>query len=138
MRESRGRGCCHSGSGATIHESPATVRWRNRSRELQQRCPTGVTVAGRVRTHKCNNARAMPNTYDAPLKHIRSSIDLAAEVTGLRALPGMSPDMSPKMSELLGDVTDSVLEGASKFAREVLSPLNPTGDRVPAQCTAEG
>jgi 3-(methylthio)propanoyl-CoA dehydrogenase len=72
----------------------------------------------------------MPNAYDAPLKHIRSSIDLAAAVTGLKSLPDIS--------ESLGDVADSVLENAARFAREVLSPLNPIGDRTPATCTETG
>jgi alkylation response protein AidB-like acyl-CoA dehydrogenase len=72
----------------------------------------------------------MPNAYDAPLKHIRSSIDLAAAVTGLQSLPGTS--------ESLGDVADSVLENAARFARDVLSPLNPIGDRTPAKCTETG
>ncbi len=72
----------------------------------------------------------MPHAYDAPLKHIRSSIDLAATVTGLQSLPGIG--------ESLGDLTDSVLENAARFAREVLSPLNPIGDRTPPECTETG
>jgi alkylation response protein AidB-like acyl-CoA dehydrogenase len=68
-------------------------------------------------------ARAMPNAYDAPLEHIRSTIQLAAAVTGLQGVP---------------DETDSVLENAARFAREVLSPLNAIGDRTPAKCTPEG
>jgi len=72
----------------------------------------------------------MPVTYDAPLQHIRSAIEHAAAVSGL------SSDSS--MQDSLGDVADSVLEGAARFAREVLSPLNPVGDRTPARCTPEG
>ncbi len=72
----------------------------------------------------------MPNAYAAPLKHIRSSIDLAAATTGLQAVPAAR--------ESLADVADSVLENAARFAHDVLSPLNPIGDRAPAKCTPEG
>jgi 3-(methylthio)propanoyl-CoA dehydrogenase len=73
----------------------------------------------------------MPNAYDAPLKNIRAAIDVAASVTGLKSIAAASESLS-------ADVTDSVLENAAKFAREVLSPLNPTGDRTPARCTDAG
>ncbi len=69
-------------------------------------------------------------TYDAPLKQIRLALNHAAEASGLAALPSMQ--------ESSGDVTDAVLEGAARFAGEVLSPLNPIGDRTPARCTPEG
>ena len=72
----------------------------------------------------------MPNAYEAPLKHIRSSIDLAAATAGLQAVPAVH--------ESLADVADSVLENAARFAHDVLSPLNPIGDRTPAKCTPEG
>jgi alkylation response protein AidB-like acyl-CoA dehydrogenase len=72
----------------------------------------------------------MPVTYDAPLKHIRSAIEHAAAASGLSS--------SSSLTDSLGDVSDAVLEGAARFAREVLSPLNPVGDRTPARCTPEG
>ena len=73
----------------------------------------------------------MPNAYDAPLEHIRANIDVAASVTGLQSIAGANESLS-------ADVTDPVLENAARFAREVLSPLNPVGDRSPARCTASG
>ena len=73
----------------------------------------------------------MPNAYDAPLKNIRAVIDIAASATGLQSIAAASESLS-------ADVTDSVLENAAKFAREVLSPLNPVGDRTPARCTESG
>jgi 3-(methylsulfanyl)propanoyl-CoA dehydrogenase len=73
----------------------------------------------------------MPNAYDAPLKNIRSTLSLAASVTGLQSIAGVSESLS-------ADVTDSVLENAARFAREVLSPLNPIGDRTPPRCTDAG
>lgn len=73
----------------------------------------------------------MPDAYDAPLKNIRSVIDIAASVTGLRSNASANESLS-------SDVTDSVLETAARFAREVLSPLNPIGDRNPARCTEAG
>jgi alkylation response protein AidB-like acyl-CoA dehydrogenase len=72
----------------------------------------------------------MPVTYDAPLKHIRLAMKHAATASGLST--------NSSVQESLGDVADSVLEGAARFAREVLSPLNPVGDRTPARCTPEG
>src|SRR5689334_24284388 len=72
----------------------------------------------------------MPVTYDAPLKHIRSAIEHAAATSGLSS--------NSSLQDSLGDVADAVLEGAARFAREVLSPLNPVGDRNPSRCTPEG
>jgi alkylation response protein AidB-like acyl-CoA dehydrogenase len=72
----------------------------------------------------------MPEAYDAPLATIRAAIDQAATTTGLRDCRGFG--------EVLGDVADSVLENGARFAREVLSPLNPIGDRTPSRCTPEG
>ena len=72
----------------------------------------------------------MPATYYAPLKDIRSTIDQAAQASGLASITSMQ--------ESLGDVTDAVLESAARFAREVLSPLNPIGEFTPARYTAEG
>src|SRR5262245_57734036 len=68
--------------------------------------------------------------YEAPLPQIRHAIDQAAASTGLIRLPACR--------DALTDVADSVLENAARFAREVLSPLNPIGDRSPARCTPEG
>ncbi len=73
----------------------------------------------------------MPNTYDAPLKKIRSTLELAASTTGLHLIGAAKESLS-------ADVTDSVLDNAARFAREVLSPLNPVGDRSPARCTDAG
>jgi 3-(methylthio)propanoyl-CoA dehydrogenase len=72
----------------------------------------------------------MPAAYDAPLVQIRAAIDQAAASTGLL-------DVAP-LAESVGDVADSILENAARFAREVLSPLNPIGDRTPSRWTPEG
>lgn len=72
----------------------------------------------------------MPAPYDAPLTQIRSAVDHAAASTGL--------DSIATLRESLDEVTDSVLESAARFARDVLSPLNPVGDRTPSHLTAEG
>jgi alkylation response protein AidB-like acyl-CoA dehydrogenase len=74
--------------------------------------------------------RGMPAPYDAPLARIRTAIDQAAAATGLVNVA--------HHAESLGDVTDSVLENAARFAREVLSPLNQVGDRTPSHITPEG
>src|SRR5690348_10332334 len=72
----------------------------------------------------------MPGPYDAPLEQIRTALHHAARVSGLHTLAAAQ--------ESLGDVADSVLENAARFARDVLSPLNPIGDRAPARCTPAG
>ena len=93
-------------------------------------CPESVTLLSQ-QAPLCFYAWNMPNAYDAPLENIRASIDLAASVTGLQSIA--------TASESLGeDVTAPVLENAARFAREVLSPLNPIGDRSPARCTETG
>ena len=76
-------------------------------------CPESVTLRVGIR----RILRTVSGTYDAPLKQIRQALDHAVEVSGLGAIPSMQ--------EQLGDVTDAVLEGAARFAGEVLSPLNP-------------
>ena len=68
--------------------------------------------------------------YDAPTAQMRSAIDHAARSAGL--------DRVAQARDALADVTQSVLENAARFAREVLSPLNPIGDRQPPRCTSEG
>jgi alkylation response protein AidB-like acyl-CoA dehydrogenase len=72
----------------------------------------------------------MPTPYDAPLEPIRTALAHANRASGLQSIASVQ--------ESLGDVADSVLEGAARFAREVLSPLNPIGDRTPARCTPDG
>jgi acyl-CoA dehydrogenase len=72
----------------------------------------------------------MPIPYDAPLDRIRLALDHANRASGLQAIAAVQ--------ESLADVSDSVLESAARFAREVLSPLNPVGDRTPSRCTPEG
>jgi alkylation response protein AidB-like acyl-CoA dehydrogenase len=72
----------------------------------------------------------MPTSYDAPLAQIRSALAHANRASGLESIVSVQ--------ESLGDVAESVLENAARFAREVLSPLNPIGDRTPARWTPEG
>ncbi|HEU4626409.1 MAG TPA: acyl-CoA dehydrogenase [Steroidobacteraceae bacterium] len=64
------------------------------------------------------------------MNRIRSALDHANRASGLQLIA--------PVQECLGDVTDSVLASAARFAREVLSPLNPVGDRTPSRWTAEG
>jgi len=68
----------------------------------------------------------MPNRYHAPLALIRLALNQAAENSGAHALTGYT--------EVLTDLADPILESAARFAAEVLSPLNPVGDRNPARC----
>ena len=68
----------------------------------------------------------MPNRYHAPLPLIRLALNQAAEHSGAGSLDGYA--------EILTDLAAPILESAARFAGEVLSPLNPIGDRAPSRC----
>ena len=72
----------------------------------------------------------MPNPYSAPLPLMRLALNQAAEHSGAAALSGYT--------EILTDLAGPVLENAARFAGEVLSPLNPVGDRTPSRREAQG
>jgi 3-(methylthio)propanoyl-CoA dehydrogenase len=72
----------------------------------------------------------MANRYRAPLALIRLALNQAADTSGARALRGYD--------EALSDLAEPILENASRFAGEVLSPLNPVGDRTPSHCESNG
>jgi 3-(methylthio)propanoyl-CoA dehydrogenase len=72
----------------------------------------------------------MSNPYQAPLALVRLALNQAAEISGARALPGYD--------EVLSDLAEPILENASRFAGDVLSPLNPVGDRTPSRCETRG
>ncbi|HEY6922866.1 MAG TPA: acyl-CoA dehydrogenase [Steroidobacteraceae bacterium] len=72
----------------------------------------------------------MAHPYQAPLSLFRLALNQAAEISGARALPGYH--------EVLSELTQPILENASRFAGDVLSPLNPVGDRTPSRCERDG
>lgn len=72
----------------------------------------------------------MANPYRAPLPLIRLALNQAADLASARALPGYE--------EVLTDLAEPILENASRFAQDVLSPLNPVGDRAPSRCEPDG
>ena len=72
----------------------------------------------------------MANRYQAPLPLVRLALNQAAETSGARALPGYD--------EALSDLAEPILENASRFAGDVLSPLNPVGDKTPSHCESNG
>jgi len=72
----------------------------------------------------------MADPYRAPLPLIRLALNQAAELAGARALPGYE--------DILADLAEPILENASRFAGDVLSPLNPVGDRDPSRCEPGG
>jgi alkylation response protein AidB-like acyl-CoA dehydrogenase len=72
----------------------------------------------------------MANRYQAPLALFRLALNQAAETSGARALPGYD--------EALSDLAEPILENASRFAGDVLSPLNPVGDKTPSRCESNG
>ena len=61
------------------------------------------------------------SSYHAPLKEIRFVLNEVAGLPQVAELPGFE-DATP-------DTVDAILEEASKFATEVLDPLNTVGDR---------
>ena len=72
----------------------------------------------------------MANRYQAPLALVRLALDQAAETSAASTLSGYK--------EVLSDLAEPVLENASRFAGDVLSPLNPVGDRSPSHCESNG
>jgi alkylation response protein AidB-like acyl-CoA dehydrogenase len=72
----------------------------------------------------------MANRYQAPLALVRLALDQAAETSAASTLPGYK--------EVLSDLAEPILENASRFAGDVLSPLNPVGDRSPSHCESNG
>jgi acyl-CoA dehydrogenase len=68
--------------------------------------------------------------YTAPLRDMRFVLTEIAGLNHVLALPGFG-DATP-------DLADAVLEEAAKFASQVLSPINASGDENGAKLTAEG
>ena len=69
-------------------------------------------------------------TYQAPIRDMMFVIDELADLQGVLSLPAYQ-EMTP-------DVVAAVLDQASKFATDVLAPLNQTGDRQGASWSKEG
>ena len=61
------------------------------------------------------------SSYVAPLKDMRFALNELAGLSEVAKLPGYQ-EASP-------DTVDAILEEASKFASEVLDPINYSGDR---------
>jgi alkylation response protein AidB-like acyl-CoA dehydrogenase len=72
----------------------------------------------------------MSHAYEAPLAWIRLAIEQAAQDTGLHT--------TPQWNEARGETADMILEEAARFASEVISPLNPAGDRTPSRIVDDG
>jgi 3-(methylthio)propanoyl-CoA dehydrogenase len=62
----------------------------------------------------------MPD-YAAPLADMRFALDTVAGLPELAALPGLE--------QAAPDVVEAVMEGAAKFAGEIIAPLNVIGDK---------
>ena len=67
-------------------------------------------------------------SYQAPLKDMRFVLNELAGLKEVAKLPGYQ-DATP-------DTVDAILEEASKFASEVLDPINFSGDREGSKFTA--
>ena len=66
--------------------------------------------------------------YSPPLREIRFTLDLLADLPGIAALSGFE--------EATPELTDSILAEAARIASDVIAPLNHAGDldgnRVPS------
>ena len=65
------------------------------------------------------------STYNAPLKDMQFVVRELAGLAEITSLPGCG--------EVNAELVDAVLEEAAKFAREVLDPLNRSGDKQGAR-----
>jgi 3-(methylthio)propanoyl-CoA dehydrogenase len=72
----------------------------------------------------------MTAPYEAPLPLIRAAQEQAARQCGFSA--------TAEHEEVLGETSSAVLDGAARMAREVLSPLNRSGDAQGARLSASG
>ncbi len=72
----------------------------------------------------------MTAPYQAPLELIRAAQEQAARQCGFKA--------TAEHEEVLGETAAAVLEGAARMAREVLSPLNRSGDSQGARLSTAG
>src|SRR6187401_3225654 len=70
------------------------------------------------------------STYHAPLAEMQFVLNELADLAQVASLPGFE-DATP-------DTVTAVLEEASRFATEVLDPLNATGDREGSKLLADG
>ena len=69
-------------------------------------------------------------SYNAPVKDMRFVLERVVGMQDVAALPGYE-DATP-------DIVSAILEEAARFAGEVLSPLNTTGDQEGAHWSEEG
>lgn len=72
----------------------------------------------------------MSSSYEAPIALMRLALAQAAQTSGADVIEGYG--------ETLSAVAEPVLEGAARFAAEVLSPLNRLGDRLPSHLELGG
>jgi alkylation response protein AidB-like acyl-CoA dehydrogenase len=68
--------------------------------------------------------------YEAPLRDMRFLLQEVLRIDTYSNLPGFS--------DAPGDVVDAILEGGSRFATDVLQPLNAVGDRQGCKRNSDG
>src|SRR3569833_2920350 len=93
---------------------------------MLRQAPSGLMA----RLFPIRNTFYMARPYQAPLTLVRLALIQAAEISGAGTLPGND--------EVLSGLAEPILENASRFAGDVLSPLNPVGDRTPSRCGTHG
>ena len=72
----------------------------------------------------------MVHTYQAPLLLMRNALSQAADAAGARGIESYD--------ETLTELAEPILDGAARFAAEVLSPLNRVGDRSGSRLEPQG
>ena len=68
--------------------------------------------------------------YDAPIKEMSFALDAMADIGRLESIDGLE-NYDP-------DLVEPILEEAGKLARDVLAPLNQSGDREGAKLGDDG
>jgi alkylation response protein AidB-like acyl-CoA dehydrogenase len=95
--------------------------------DIGTRCGDGP---GAGMQFKWDPSDVMTTPYEAPLHLIRAAQHQAARQCGF--------DATAEHEDVLGETAAAVLEGAARLAREVLSPLNRSGDAQGARLSPAG
>src|SRR5574340_496392 len=99
-------------------------------RRRSSRSPTTDSSAICSRSSRRSRASSVMSEYHAPLADMRFVLNELAGLADIAKLPGFE-DATP-------DTVAAILDEASRFATEVLDPLNASGDREGSKLTTEG
>src|SRR5262249_4760883 len=117
------------GLSVVIARTPQTLRARH-CPPARSRAATGNELICPTPEGGSPKRNTVSHPYHAPLTWMRLAMDQAMRVAGASQLENYA--------ELPEELTGQILENASRFAAEVLSPLNPIGDRSGTRVEASG